>query len=126
MAKTKDDQAARKRKEQEALELYGAGPFLLIPEDYLIKQEELRKEDPAKGRRRERAAAEYFARRSLPWRDTSWGRKVRLKFLFENPHFLEDVGLVRGALGLLNTQHRTTVGSWLMWHRSSASPRQDS
>ena len=75
---------------------------------YAAAMHRLRGESPALAQKIDRAIQPLrekdFPRRKIPWHQLSVGRRYRVAVLANNPHFSQDVALVRGVLGLPEDQ----------------------
>lgn len=88
--------------------LYGEEVRDFSADAFILAMHELGRRNPALAKRVARALQpirdQVFPRRRIPWHETSIGRRYRLALLPDNPHFRQDVAVVRGALGLPEDQ----------------------
>ncbi len=106
------------RREAEEL-LYAEEPRDLTPDGYLAAISKLRSYDKALANAVERVLKpqldkDLFTRSVIPWQDESRGTIYRIALLGINPHFLQDVEVVRQVLGILPGQVRSSPDDEVM------------
>ena len=106
----------KEMEKSEALDiLYGEEPRDLTLDGYLPAISRLRRQDRALANRVERVLkplldTEVFPRSGIPWQDASRGTMYRIALLGDNPHFQQDVEVIREVLAIPAGQIRSSPG----------------